>query len=342
MEYIKIIILLCIIGICLYFLRLRKKEYMSNMMPESAAEACKKISSKADEIEATMKGTQGLLDAAWGPLNLFNPRAYKSGDNSSDNMVRNIINTDLSSNDIYNIENNCKNSSASTQFNRLDTSNCPYCQVNGCPAENIKQTNKYSAKSMCTLSSAIKALRSKTNSIDAQALAQVLQKAQGLMSGSNKSTNTNCNIINTNMSSNDYFKIINSCTNELSVDQANEIDSCGPVRNIIQENAFEQYNQCLQDSDLVVKEEVKSDTKVKSESKTEQYTSGLDMWGSLISIIICCCSCCILSSILSGLGSLGTIGSGESQPQAPTEFGPLEPELEPELGPELPPPDYKA
>jgi hypothetical protein len=332
MEYIKILILLCIIGICIYLLRIRKqKESMDNMMPESAAEACKKISSRAEEIEAAMDGAAKVVDSAWGFLS---PKNYKSGDNKTDNMVRNIINTDLSNEDIVTIDNTCTNSSVSTQFNIIDTSNCPYCQINGCPIENIKQTNQFSAKSMCTLSTTIEALRSKTNSIDAQALAEVFQKAQGLMSGSNKSTSTNCNIINTNMSSKNYFDVTNKCVNLLSVDQKNQIDSCGPVRNVIQQNQFEQYNQCLQDNDVIVKEDIKADTKIKSEFKAKQESFGLDMWGSLISLIICCCSCCILSSILSiAGGGMGMTGEG---PSPPPEMGPeiMEPEIM------EPPPEY--
>ena len=294
-EIKQLVVLFAVLVLCYYLVNRTKEQFTATPMPESAAEACKKIASKAEEIEAHYKGTADIVAAAQGP---FNPRNYKSGDNTSDDMMRNIVNTNLSSEDIVKIQNDCKNISATMQINEIDMTQCPYCQQNGCSVTNVTQENIAKSSQVCVLQAATDSLRKKTNSIDAQALAQTLQKAQDLMSGNNKSTKQNCNYVNTDMSSKSYLEQISSCSSENNVNQENRIKGCGPVLNVIQRNANDNFQQCLSSGTITMKDETTNDQSFISSFKVDQLTTGLNLTAAAGSIL----SCCICSSVVAGVG----------------------------------------
>jgi len=292
---IVIIIVLSIVLLILVYRGRTIRETMANMTGMNAAEACKKISSRAEEIEAHYNGIQGVIQAVQGP---FNPRNWSSGDNKTDDMMRNIINTDLSTEERTKIVSECSNSAAGVQSNIIDTSNCPFCQTNRCTISNVKQTNVQELQQTCNLQSMIQVLLTKTNSVDAQALAQTLQKAQGLMSGNNTASSQNCNVVNTDMSSERYLESLSSCSNNLKLDQTNKISFCGDINNVIQENQYKNFQNCLLENNAITQTTMEAQAKVKAESKKEQTTMGLDATASIISAVVSFCSLSIVLFVL--------------------------------------------
>jgi hypothetical protein len=241
---------------------------------ETAREACNRISSRAEEIEAQYNGAKGVVDAILGPLS---PNNYRAGDNTSTDMVRNIVNTNLSSCDITKISNDCKNTSTSVQINEIDTTKCKYCETNMCTLKNITQRNVAEASQTCTIQSAIETLLKKKSSVDAQALAQVLQKAQNPMSGDNTTSSENCNVLNADMSSVSYMEQRSECANNLAIDQENSLKACGSAIDVIQENQFKSLQSCLMGTDIKKTDETDSTTKTTSDKKVDQSNSGIDL-----------------------------------------------------------------
>ena len=250
-----------------------------------AAEACKKISSRADDITAQFDGAAKVVDSAWAFLS---PKNYKSGDNKSQQIMKNVINTDLSNNDITKIQSDCKSSSIGSQINDIDTTECPFCaDPSLCQLSNITQTNIDDSDQTCVMQSAIESLTSKKNSIDAQALAQALQKAQDIMSGDNSNNQENCNIADTNMSSNQYMEAISKCSNEIKVDQKNRIKACGGATNVIQLNKSKKLQECRNTAVVRNTVSVDNETSLLSSTKVDQTTVGLAVGGSIVVCLIC-------------------------------------------------------
>lgn len=294
----------------LYYKRYTIVEGLENsnwMTGMNASEACQKISSRAEEIQAEYDGIEGIIRAFQGP---FNPRNWSS-ENVSNDMLRNIVNTNLSSEERTKVLSDCANSALGAQMNIIDTTNCEYCQKFGCNISNIKQLNKSELEMTCQMQSIIQILLTKKNSVDAQALAQTLQKAQGILSGTNISTSENCNIVNTDMSSDNYLESLSSCSNTLAIDQTNSITNCGSATNIVQENQYKAFQNCLVSQGTIVESKLESDTTATAESKKEQTAMGLalDTTTSAILFVICC------SSVISiAIGGMMVMFGDESAP----------------------------
>lgn len=285
---------IAVIAIITLIIKKRKEKFgecpkensaISNM-PQNAAEACAKISSRADEIKAHYGGTANIMKNLPG-FALFNPNNYKSGDNTTDNMMRNIINTNMSKCEVEKIANICKNTSSSFQSNIIDTSMCEACNKDPslCVVKDNTQINANDITQTCTIQTAIKALSEKKDSVDAQALAKVLQETEGLMSGSNTSTSENCNIINKDMSTQNYLETRNECLNSLNLEQENIMKGCGQFINNIQENTSKQLQECLVGTISDKTDIISTDTKVKSELDIEQFTKGIDTTALIISSV---------------------------------------------------------
>lgn len=242
---------------------------------QTAKDACNKISSRAEEIKADRGGVAGIIDSA---LSFFSPNNYKSGDNSSTDVMRNIINTNLSECDIMKIENSCRNTAASVQSNIIDNTKCPACSdieilkiyPNICSVSNVTQENNSVISQTCTIQSAIETLLKKTSSIDSQALANVLQEATGVLSGSNTSSGENCDVINNDMSSKSYMEHRSECANEITVDQKNHLGACGPVTGVIQKNQYANLQTCLMGTDVKKESSASGITDIEKERITKQ------------------------------------------------------------------------
>lgn len=256
----------------------------TNPFGVSAADACKVISSKAQDIAAQFSGAADLVSKAEAFLN---PSNYKSGDNTTNNTLRNIINTQLTTSDITKVQNDCKNASTSLQSNTLDTTNCPFCQQHGCNITGNTQTNQVSQHMMCSAQSAVQSLMSNGSSVDAQAAAQAVQKAVGLLSGANTATNDVCQQINTNMSSSSYVQQLTNCANTASVDQSNTIAACGSISNNIQANQIDQTYNCVAGSTTSQTVNSSSTAKAGASASASQSTEGVTLWGSMGSSIVC-------------------------------------------------------
>jgi len=264
---------------------------------KNAAKACKQISSRAEEIKAAAGGAAKIIDSTFG---LFSPKNYKAGDNTTSNMMRNIVNTNLSSCDVEKISSSCKNSVANSQTNILDATECEYCQKNGCDMKDNIQKNKGDIEQTCELRLGIKALSEKTNSVDAQALAKVLQESEGLLSGNNEFKSENCNVINKDLSTSRYLENRNECLNNFTSMQENIGKACGPFISNIQENELENIQKCMGNT-IIEKKDSKTDTtKAKTKVDSDQKTKGIDM-NALMSSASSFISSSIFSLIILGV-----------------------------------------
>jgi hypothetical protein len=267
---------------------------------QTAIDACNRISSRAEEIKAHYNGAKSIIDSA---MTFLSPNNYRSGDNTSTDIMRNIINTNLSSCDINKIQMECVNSSVNVQTNSIDNSQCVYCQTHMCTIKNVTQENVARISQTCTLQSAISTLLKKTASVDSQALAKVMQEAQGILSGNNTFQKENCSIIAPDLSTAKYIEAKSSCINRLAIDQGNSIKFCGDVTDIVQKNQFDAYQKCLMDSIVVNESEFTDTTKITHQSEAEQKTTGVTPLSSGISCascLICCICCCLLLSAAAG------------------------------------------
>lgn len=304
-----IFILIVVIFAILTILWFNKKENFAdcdnssnvNDMPKNAAEACKRISTEAEKIKAHYGGTKGVLEEIGGILSFglskaVNPQNYAAGDNKSDNTVRNIINTNLSSCEITKIENTCKNTSVVYQENEINLEPCYFCKYNRCNVKGVRQTNKSIIDQQCAMRLLISALTEKTDSVKAQALAKVAQETEGLLSGNTNTRTENCNIIDKDMSSKKYLEQKSECLNELSTTQINRIIGCGDILDIVQENESNQIQKCLLNSEIKTEDKMGSFTDLETIFDISQISKGIDNTVLSLSSVLCLSSS--LSSIL--------------------------------------------
>ena len=282
---IYIILTFLIVSLIIYtqFKKSTIEKLESDVIPESAAEACKKISSRAEEIEAEYGGIAEIARNV--PFaSLFNPNNYKAGDNKSNDTMRNIVNSTMKQEDITKISNECSPIATSVQRNilKIDLSECEYCKTHPCDVKmtNISQENIDIVTQTCQMQTAIDILTQNKKSIDAQALASTLQKTQDLLSGSNVSNKENCNVINSNMSSTAYLEAKANCAQISETEQENIIDAkCAAsidVSNAIQKNRAEKLQECIigatVDRTLAAEEE----NKLLAKADSTQESKGLN------------------------------------------------------------------
>ncbi|KAI9183768.1 uncharacterized protein BJ171DRAFT_525847 [Polychytrium aggregatum] len=242
---------------------------------------------------------------------------FDSGSNQVSNQTRNVIGTTMSDSDVKNIVNACSNNMAAYQTNVIDNSQCEYCKTHDCSMANISQTNVNDAVQQCTMTSMVQTLMAQTNSVDSQAVASAIQKAQGLLSGSNSSSNNNCNLVSTNMDTSTYLNLQNSCASQLSAIQKNQFAPCATAIGIIQSNSNKSYQQCMLDNKAITQIAQGNTTKTSSQFSSDQTTSGLDSTAIIALVAACLCCCCCISSIAAiGYYAYQSIdsGSGSSGP----------------------------
>ena len=254
----------------------------------NAAEACKKISTEAENIAAHYGGI-AEVSRSFNPMPFLDPNNYRAGDNKTNDMMRNIINVNMSDCDIKHIENTCKNTVSSKQSNIIDVdfSQCPLCDKYDCSGKEVKgiiQTNDAKAKQSCVMQTAIATLLKKTNSIDAQALAKVLQEASGPLSGSNTISKENCNIIAPDLSTASYLEQKSKCVNEIASEQENIIKGkCVGFSNILQRNTSDAIQSCMVGTDITKTVDSEGNVKVKHESDITQKSTGVTASASVAS-----------------------------------------------------------
>jgi hypothetical protein len=277
----------------------KSQGYSSDPMPELAAEACKKISTKAEEIEAHYNGIANIVSSI-PVLNLFSPSSYSSGDNKTSDMMRNIINTNLSKCEVEQISNSCSTIATSIQSNIIDTSGCDYCNKvdpRACIISGNVQVNNSATLQTCSIKLAIKMLSEKKSSIDAQALSKVLQKCEGIISGNNISASEKCNIISQDLSTKSYLEQKNECLNSLNLDQQNILKGCAFIDNV-QKNISKNIQQCIIGIESIKQDTIESNTTLKNESSSEQKSTGIDALAMFLSSMTSLISSSIVTVIL--------------------------------------------
>jgi hypothetical protein len=252
-------------------------------LPQSAREACGKISTEAENIKAAMSGTAEILRNVFLPF--INPNNFRSGDNNTNNIVQNIVNTNLSHCEVMDIHNMCSNSASVAQTNTIDTRHCNCDKPGSCNFSGIVQTNESTINQTCMLNMAIKKLMEKTESTRAQALAKVMQEAEGLLSGNNTSSTEVCNIINKDLSTSEWLRAKNECMNDISAIQENLIAGCGKFTDITQKNISNKLQECVQGIITETETSIDSKTDIKTETTIDQLTKGIDTNSSISSSI---------------------------------------------------------
>jgi hypothetical protein len=227
----------------------------------NAAEACKHISSEAEKIAATYKGQAGLIKEVakmtpWGAVS--NAIDKIGAENDIKQQMRNILNIDLSSNDVMEISNTCTQKSTVEQTNTIKWD--PACLANPIIAQaiangtikltNIKQRNVAETEQKCIMQALLDVVSKKQASLENLVAAEALSKAEGLGAKNTVSQDT-CNIVNKDMSSNDYINMTQSCNNEVFANQTNEIFACSGMEEIVQENLSTQKQECLQKAGVI-------------------------------------------------------------------------------------------
>jgi hypothetical protein len=256
----------------------------------SAAEACRKISSRAEEIAAEYGGKKNLAESILKHIpifSLFDPSNYKAGKSDSTSISRNIIDNDLSECEVQKIFSSCENSAANAQINIISTQNCEFCQKHGCNISGITQVNENAIKQQCMIQSAIETLLQKTNSVDAQALAKVLQDVSGLLSGDTTINTENCNAIRNDLSTKSYLESKANCVNAIAVTQENDIAACGNASDIVQKNSFNALQDCVIKNYIKNSSDQKGYTKTDADTETEQKSVGGTMSSIGSSIFLC-------------------------------------------------------
>ena len=268
----------------------------SDIKSKTAKEVCGEVNEKSNSV-------LGILGDV---LNNFTPggiiKAFTSN-NEVRQKVKNIINLDIIDEQIQDISQSCSNTVNNSQVNFIgytpeciekalgDTTGKDRIELlkilKGQTIENIKQINKAKTIDDCVSSSIVKFLATSKSSITNEVIAQVIQKAKGLMT-SNKSSSEICNNISSKISGCKYLKIRQCCQNDTKLDQINTIEcpTADNVKDIIQENDKVSYNTCSLSSESGMSSDLAGDIVNKTETKTKQTAEGLDMNFLLILIAI--------------------------------------------------------
>jgi hypothetical protein len=253
----------------------------------NAAEACKTISSAADNIKATSSGIADII----GTFGSFmNPRNY-GADNEVSTQIRNNYNIDLSTEDVKKIRNSCENVTSNVQSNSIDFSKCKYCETNMCTVKNVTQRNAAKSTSDCQINSLIDTLMKKEFTVDSMAVIKAVQDAKGAVS--NNSANTNiCTNVNQDMSTTQYFENVSNCANKTIGKQTNALSTCGDLMDVIQENTIDGFSKCMNNATNTASTYITSEIKLKTEADNKQTAdstiSPMMIFGSIL------CSCIVL------------------------------------------------
>lgn len=273
---------------------------------ESAREACRIISSRADEIEAAYGGmseiTKNIPILGW-----TNPNNWRAGDATVTDEGRRIINTNLSSCEITNIQQITEQMASSLQQNIIDNTKCIYCNpptpelakyiidavgAPNCSVSGVKQINVSEIQQKAVLNALISTLLNKKASLDAQAFAKVLQKTESILSGDTTYERKSCDLVDTDMSTTQYFDQISSCVQNASNIQENIINFCGNIGDVVQQNQSKMLQTCLGDVKKEVTQNVDVTQDISRRDDISQESTGLStaaIIAIIAGIIIFCC-----------------------------------------------------
>ncbi|KAJ3354040.1 hypothetical protein GGF32_002714 [Allomyces javanicus] len=253
-----------------------------------ARSTCEAIQRSADQKASAIEQTRAVA----GIFNVFGNIAKAAGvaDNNAVNEINTLINTKMTSEDVTKIVNTCGLSVDQHQANVIDNSRCKYCETNRCALSNIKQSNTANVQQSCVMQSIVDHLSKQTPSIDTLSTIAALQKANG--GASNSTIASNCEEVNTDVSSSRYLETTNACHVQATTDQVNNILYCGDIQDVIQDNATNVFNQCMYDNNVTSRSVQDPSATATNETKTDQ--SATNNAGALSSVS---CACCLISLI---------------------------------------------
>jgi hypothetical protein len=275
---------------------------------DNARTACDRVSTRAENLKEEAKGRENLVN---GILGWLTPNNLAAGENKVIDSVRNIIERNLSTCDIKNINQSCGNTSTVVQSNVLDNSECSYCKDNPskCLYENVNQINDSTIKQICTMNAVITHLATKKNDVDALALTKILQETSGLLSGNNEVQTEKCNVVRDDMSSKQYSDIRQDCLQQAAVKQENIIKACGVLKNVTQKNISDLNQECVVMAEAVSVVDLAATAKTRTEYAGEQKSTGITLSEGCIGLLICvgilfCGSCAAKQFFPSPVGGM--------------------------------------
>lgn len=255
---------------------------MSTSLGDNARSACQNVSSTAENIKAAGSATADAINAAWFGGGLS---AFKS-DNEIQTNVKNTLGIDLSSADVTQIKNSCQAVVSGSQSNYVGNSNCAYCQNHNCVLDGIQQTNKANVTADCVAKATVEVVRTKDITLQQQALMQAIQESKGVGAANSASANI-CNFMSVNASSKDFTDLQNECLANANQKQSNTIDGCyGEVRNIVQQNDYRGYAQCMLSAEFSSYSNDGVDVLQSSDVSVSQKATGLDPFAIFAIIFI--------------------------------------------------------
>jgi hypothetical protein len=200
--------------------------------------------------------------------------------NQTQTFNTNINNTSISTTDITDIFNSCSNTSSAIQANNITSSPACIesvgkicngnfaCIKNLLSVSDVNQENSKTVNQDCLINSLIKTISSKDVSLENAAQLLTLQNAKGLMTH-NENLTSNCNQVNTNISSNSFLNAISHCANKSASEQINNITACGNnVSGISQKNQGDEIYKCYIEQGIFTE----NNTNVKSFNKANITT----------------------------------------------------------------------
>lgn len=260
----------------------------------TASAACNKI----DEAKKSVWGWLSETVSDFSPASLASAIGDALGsDNDSSNEVINNIRQNLSSKGLVNSLNECRQNATASASNVIDGTALSECNEElaklGMSAEeirttisNINQTATATSSNECDITSMINIVSSMDASIDNQALIDVMQEANGLLSGSS-SNNEFCNNLEINQSACNYVNQQNCCANTASATASNliKMGCLTDMDNINQTATTNASNVCKIASASGFDSDMSSFITNKVESTTNQTASGMSL-GMMVVILI--------------------------------------------------------
>ena len=279
-----------------------------------ACERVAAIAADADVKKTAIKAVERSIPIV-GFLN--NVVDKLGGSNESQQMNVSVTNTNIKSLTESIISNNCKNSTAVDQTNSIIQS--PDCNKSirtvcentktgevdlACVKEmqasvkinGIKQSNAAKANNTCEINAAIQALSQQESTVENVARMKALQDAQGT-GASNKTQQSGCSEVNTNITDEKYLKTISECTNEIKVKQFNLLNTCNAT-DVDQANDVDLMNKCLIGAGIIAETKQGATVKNTTSMESDQKAVGLSPMASLASLGSCCICCCIIIIIV--------------------------------------------
>jgi hypothetical protein len=270
------------------------------------AGACERVAAIVADADVKKTAIKAVQDN--NPFAFLNKVVDKlGGSNESQQMNVSVTNTNMKSLVESLISNNCKNIASVDQTNQIvQNTDCLLSMGTICGRDvaclkemkeavlikGVKQSNKAQAVNSCEINATIQALAQQESTVENVAKLQALQDAQGI-GASNKTQQSGCSEVNTNITDEKYLKTISECTNEIKAKQLNLLNTCG-ASGVDQANDVDLMNKCLIGAGIIAKTAQGSAVKNTTSMESDQKAVGISPMASLASLGSCCFCCCII------------------------------------------------